>query len=335
MQLQHSAAQDPDLAVYALSYDPVDTLATFAQAHEITYPLLGDVGSVALEELGLLNTTIDGERKAWGRSWQDRYERLPYPVTILLDADGVVVERVFERSHRVRPTPANLLSRLFDDRPPAVSDEASSPGVAVAAWLESDTVTGNQIQDLHVRLDLDDDVHVYVDDVPDGFTALGVSVSGDDDLRTRPFAIPEGHPFVVEGLDEQFSVLDGSIELRIPLYVFVQRDTAGDPTRSIDVTVAVSYQACTSDTCHAPAAIELHLPITEMGNPVYENQQASSIKPLVLRRLAEQPLDRVQLQAKVSEGTLDPVPQAYVDELVDTLLGEDLLVDNDGLLSPR
>jgi hypothetical protein len=274
-----------------MSYDPVETLERFSRVHAITYPLLSDEGSAVITEIGVLNTTIEQERAAYGRPMEDRHRGIPYPGTFFLDEDGVVIDKRFEQSHRIRPTGTTLLKQLLgeDEVPPAVSAEAASPGVRVAAWLDTDVVFANQLQEVHVRFAMDPEVHLYVDPVPEGFTAVSVELAGDDRLRPEPVAIAGGHPFEVDGLDESFLVVEGAVETSIPFVLLSNRDTAGDPDRPVELEVNVSFQACTSAACYLPEHISLRLPLIERPNPGYETSEAAAISPLAFRRIVEQP----------------------------------------------
>lgn len=295
-------SRDETVAIYAISYDPVETLRRFSDVHGITYPLLSDVGSAAITALGVLNVTVEQERAAYGRPMEDRHRGIPYPGTVFLDEDGVVVEKRFEQSHRIRPTGATLLKQLLGDEalPPAVSAETASPGVRIAAWLVTDIVSANQLQEVHVRIDLDDGIHLYVDPVPDGFNALEVDLTGDERLRVQSLPKLEGKPFQVEGLSEQFSVIEGTADMEIPFVLLSNRDTAGDPDRPITLEVEISYQACTDSECFFPERATLELPMIERSNPGYESSDPSAVSPLALRRIIEQPRTDAELLTLVN-----------------------------------
>lgn len=255
--------------MYAISYDPVETLERFAAAHRITYPLLSDSGSRFIEEIGLLNATIEAEVVASGRTVAEKHHGLPYPGTFFLDEGGTIIDKRFERFHRIRPTGNTLLARLTGADGIARSSlvATSSPGVQIAAWLDTDVVSANQLQDLHVRIQMDDDVHLYVEPIPEGYRAISLELTGDEALRPRPHVIDGGRPFVVDGLDEEFFVVDGTLEVSIPFTVHSNRDTSGDPDRAVDAELVVSYQACTQSECFAPERRILRLSLTEIANP--------------------------------------------------------------------
>jgi hypothetical protein len=326
--------EDESVAVFAVSYDPVDTLARFAATHGITYPLLADVGSSVITELGVLNVTMEQERAAYGRPMEDRHRGVPYPGSFVLDKAGTVVSKRFEQSHRTRPTAKTLLAGLAQSgRPgpePEVSAEASSPGVRVAAWLDTDTVYANQIQDVHIRLELDDGVHLYTEPVPTGFRALRVGLGGDDRLHVEPASLPLGRPFRIQGLAETFHVLADGVDLSIPIFPLSNRDTAGDADRTVALTAEVEYQACTDSECFMPERVVLDLPFRIEPNPGYESADLSALSPLVLRRIVEGPKNEDELLGLVNaalkgvEATGDDVSEA-----LGRLAGKGLIVQSD------
>lgn len=329
LQRTHAGSGNDDLAVYALSYDPVSTLERFASAHGITYPLLSDEGSVAITDLGILNVTLEQERAAYGRTVEDRHRGIPYPGSFVLDADGVLVGKRFEQSHRIRPTANTLLSTFggSDGSDPSGMVTTQTPGVQVAAWLDSDVVYANQTQNAHVRLVLDSGVHVYTDPVPDGFQTLRVQLGGDSGLRTEEATPLQGERFSITGLDEEFFVLDGTVDITVPFFLLTNRDTAGDKARAVPLTVEVSYQACTGDECYMPEAVSLELALTEEPNPGYETADPAALAPLVIRRIIEEPRTEDELVVLVNaalEGVeigLDDIEQT-LDDLRDRGLVE-------------
>jgi len=287
-----------------VSYDPVATLTRFADVHGITYPLLADVGSVAITELGLLNVTLAAERAAYGRPIEDRHTGIPYPGTFFLDETGVVASKRFETSHRIRPTGKTLLRELLgsDAVPPEVTAEASSPGIEIFAWLDTAVLHGNQMQEAHVRIQMDDGLHMYTDPVPEGFRALSVELTGDSQLRPDAFTIPEGTPFRVEGLSEEFTVLEGRVDLDIPFILITNRDTAGDAVRQVTLVLELAYQACTAQECFLPERVTLELPLSVEPNPGYESLDRAALAPLVNRRIVEQPRQFEELLGLVNSA---------------------------------
>jgi peroxiredoxin len=258
LQRTVQSSSDGKVAVFAVSYDSVDILAEFAAKHEITYPLLSDVGSLVITELGLLNVEIEKERAFWGKPMDDRHRGIPYPGTFVLDSDGVVVEKLFERSHRIRPGGNMLLERLSIDAPaPEKIVTADGPGLTVAAWPDSGEYFPNQINHLTVRVSLADDLHVYVPPNPPGFSDLSIDLDVPDGVFVDDYPLPSGHDFSIEGLPENFTVVEGEFDLSIPFYIL---EDSGD----VSLTLKVGYQACSPTTCMTPETLDLTITLSEV-----------------------------------------------------------------------
>lgn len=215
---------------------------------------------------------------------------MPYPGSFVIDEDGILVGKRIEQSHRTRPTANTMMNAFFasDDEPEGLVS-SSTPGVQVAAWLDTSVVAANQMQDAHVRFVLEPDVHLYTDPVPEGFRAVKVSLVGDDSIYAHDYPPLEGHDFSVTGIDETFSVLEGTIDVAIPFFLLSNRDTAGDALRSVPLSVEVAYQACTGDECFMPESVTLELDLSEAANPGYETKDLAALAPLVTRRIVEGP----------------------------------------------
>lgn len=251
-----------DIAVVAVSYDPVSTLTEFAADHGVTYPLLADVGSIQIERIGLLNDTIEAERAAWGREMDDKHRRLPYPGTFLLDRDGVVIEKKFERSHRLRPSGTLLIEDLMgEELDRAVASTDAAPGVRAAAWLVEGGFFPGQRLYAHVRLEIDDGLHVYVPPLGEGYVPLQVTVEELSELTVEAPELPGGRPFEIAGLPEEFFVVEGTVDVRVPFYFSDERDE--DAT----LVVRIGYQACDDTACFAPEELRMELPIEHIPIP--------------------------------------------------------------------
>jgi peroxiredoxin Q/BCP len=86
------------LTLVAISYDPTDDLAKFAERRKITFPLLSDTGSRTISAYGLLNKEATG--KAAG---------IPYPGTVIVDRAGVIRAKLFQEGYSSRHTTNELI----------------------------------------------------------------------------------------------------------------------------------------------------------------------------------------------------------------------------------
>ena len=244
-----------------MSYDPVATLSAFAAAHGITFPLLSDEGSVVIRRLGLLNDQVQADHAAYGIAANPRHVGLPYPGAFALDAAGIVVEKRFHESYRVRDTGAGLIARTHGIVPPAPEpggvDTAGEP-VRVRAWLDSPTYTWFQRLHLNVEIETRPGWHVYGRPAPDGMIPLGVEIAPIPGLEIGAVNEPAPQRFAMAGLDETLWVHEGRVRISVPL-TFTAPPGAG--THRIVVTV--THQACSDRACLPPSTARIELGVTE------------------------------------------------------------------------
>jgi DsbC/DsbD-like thiol-disulfide interchange protein len=167
-----------------------------------------------------------------------------YPGIFVLDAQGIVVDKRFEQSYRVRPAPAILIENLI---------------VTIAAWLGSSTFRPYQKLRLHVTLRTAEGVHVYGSPVPEGFAPLEIAIEPFEGLSVEGMELPPPHPFRVEGIDEEFLAYEGDVNATVPFAILANQGP-------VTLKVRVGYQACTESFCYLPDAVTLELPLEGLDN---------------------------------------------------------------------
>ena len=245
------------VTVMAVSYDPVGALAQFAGEQGITYPLLYDEGSELIQSLGILNTLVQPDEAVYG---------IPFPGSYVLNEDGVIVEKFFHREYQIREAASTVLHAGFglpvelEDNPRA---EDGEPDVKVSAQLGTSDLKLRQRVDLYVRIELAEGLHVNAPPAPDGFIATAVTVTGPEGLSVGEPRYPQSEPFRIEGLDEEFSVFTGDIEVRVELNLNDRE------LETVPLDVEVRYQACNDHECFIPRTVQLHLdlPVGALARP--------------------------------------------------------------------
>jgi DsbC/DsbD-like thiol-disulfide interchange protein len=178
----------------------------------------------------------------------------------------VVAERRFFDSYRERETAAGVLESSFglesSLRGPEV--RVSTDGVAVRAYLDSETYHRHQRLRLTVELEIEPDLHVYGQPIPTGYLPLSLEVAPHDVLEVGPLELPPPRPFCLAGLDEQLFVYEGRVTLARPLTFLDRAD---------DLTIAATlrYQVCSDTDCFPPGSLELRLPL-RVENHVESNR---------------------------------------------------------------
>jgi peroxiredoxin len=248
------------VALFAVSYDPVEVLSAFAGKHGITFPLLSDAGSHAMRGLGLVNDRVQEDHAVYGIAANPRHLGVPYPGTFVLDSAGVVTEKRFFESYRERDTGAGLVAAALGVIDGSSALEAADGAVRVSARLDSPTYSFFQRLRLAIEVRVAPGLHVYGQPIPEGYVPLSVEVAPIAGLEAGPLRCPAPHRFRVEGLDDEFWVHEGTIRGALPL-TFTGAPGSGDQI----VRVTVSYQACSTTTCLPPAAATFALPVREVA----------------------------------------------------------------------
>lgn len=242
-------------------------LEAFSRRHGITFDLLSDEGSQVIERLGLLNRHVPEQQAFYGKAVAQRHQGIPYPGTLVLDEEGVVRAKHFEQSYRDRPSGSALVHEIGGAPSTAGAvREWAGPAVAIRVATDSPTYRPLQQFPVHVRVDLAPGVHAYTEPVPDGYVPLGVSIPERDGVQSWPVEMPSGRPFTVAGLDERFFVVEGAVDLTVPVKLsgpkhdLLGRERA-EPLESgtATVPVVVRFQACTDSECFPPQEIRLDL----------------------------------------------------------------------------
>jgi hypothetical protein len=248
------------IGIVGVSYDAPDVLRDFASAKGIGFPLLADVGSRVITELGLLDRDVEAHHTEFGIPTQEHQHGVAYPAVFVLDEAGRVVDKRIRESYRVREGSLALVgAALGVTLPPAGSPRAVTENhVAVEVVADADHYVRWQEMRLHVRFDVEPGWHVYGSPIPTGYTPITVEVDSVSDVVVGRAEAPPNRPFRIQGLDEEFQVHEGRFEVLVPIAV---RAAAG--TGRVELGVAVRYQACSDAECLPPRSLRIDLTLDE------------------------------------------------------------------------
>lgn len=249
MELQASLADyaAAGIAVFAVSYDSVETLRAFGERYEIAFPLLADEGSAVIRRLGHLSRQFAPEHANYGAA---------YPATYALDRDGVVVEKQISVSERERETAAGILEDRFGAASSRRGNEVVVPGrpVAIRAYLDSPTYRFGQRLRLTIELAIEDGWQVYGEPIPTGYVPLAVEVEPAPGLAVGATRLPRVQASRPAGPDGPLATHRGLVRLVVPL-------TFAEQVGDQDLRATVRFQCCRDTECMAPVAVPLSLPV--------------------------------------------------------------------------
>jgi len=239
------------VALIGISYDSQEVLRDFAAAKAIDFPLLSDVGSRVITELGLLDRELEAHHAAFGIKTSAHQQGVAYPAVFVLDESGTVSQKRIQENYRAREGARQLLEAVTHGATLARSGNQQELGAAhvkVRAYTDSDYYVRWEKTRLHVEVEIEPGWHVYGRPIPNGYTSLAVEINAEEGLVAGEPEYPPVRPFRVEGLDEEFNVYEGRLHLLIPFAVNVAAETGARTLR-----VSISWQACSDSECLMPA----------------------------------------------------------------------------------
>ena len=250
MELQGRSEQirRSGLALVAVSYDAVPTLADFSARRGITFPLLSDVGSPTIKRYGIFNTTVEPSNSTYG---------IPFPGTFFVDARGRVTSRFFEAAYQERDTFSSIMVRL--------GGHIDAPGTKVAAsHLDVTTYATDQVAapGTHFSLVLDvapkPRVHVYAPGVS-GYRPIGLTVQPQPGLLVRNAQYPKAEDYFFKPLNEHVAVYQRPFRIvqDVAVDASPQAQAALKDRTSLTISAVLEYQACDDKVCFIPQSVPL------------------------------------------------------------------------------
>jgi len=266
VELQQHAAElaAAGVKVYAITYDPQDALARFAEKHGITYPLLSDEGSAVIRSFGILNTLIDPDDPARHPVTGQAFYGIPYPGTYITDENGEVVEKSFFREYEKRQSAGTLLDRALGSvlvHGEAPHQEAREQMASISAFLADASLRLGVASTLYVRIAMDPGFHVYAEPLPEGYVPTTIEIGSVEGLEVGDPAYPPTQPREFPELGVTLPVYEETAVIAVPLTATPALFAGGGAVDGAVVTipVKVTYQACSETVCHRPRTVELEL----------------------------------------------------------------------------
>jgi peroxiredoxin len=262
LQSRYDDLQARGLGLAVITYDSTETLAGFADARGIEYPLLSDAGSATIRAYDLLNRELDPARApAEQREMMQRLFGVPYPGTFLLDADGRVRERYFEPAYQERFTVSSIAVRLGD--PLAGTDRDAvrmeTAHLNAEAWTTDAVVAPGNRFSLVVDVTPKPDMHVYA---PGEHTYRVIRLRIDEPafLQAHDVTYPDSEIYHFVPLDERVEVYQSPFRLVQEVTIPMSREIAGqaaEPDGTVTIEGALEYQACDHEVCYIPVEVPL------------------------------------------------------------------------------
>jgi len=242
VQLEESLDQfeENGLGVVTISYDSVDILKSFAERiGGLRFPTLADPDSKIIEAYGLRNPNPEPGSRTDG---------MAFPGTYIVDVDGVVQEKFFHDSHRIRETAQTILLKTFGaDGGRRI--EAQLPQFNFAVFASQDTLRPGNTVTLVADIELPERMHLYAPG--SDYTAANLRIVETDHIKMRDLTLPNPETLYLEPIDESVPVYHGTPQITRNIAL-----APGYREDSIAVEVILTYQTCDDEICFPPDDFE-------------------------------------------------------------------------------
>ena len=229
--------------------------------------MLSDVDSEVIRRYDVLNTIVQPDDVP--------FYGVPFPGFFLLNEEGVIVHKLFNRhfAHRdgIEAILDSYAGRVTPGADEPIDSTSEDDGISVTAFLRGGggVLRPGPRRRLVVRVGMPPGLHIYGEPVPAGMVATTVTVHGPDGFRHGDIASPATHEFELPGVAEPLHVWDETVDFVMDVWA---DSTLGKAivkgTESIEVEVTVRYQACDDDRCFIPLSRTLSLTVPVAVGPV-------------------------------------------------------------------
>ncbi len=242
MQLDASLNEftDNGLGVVSISYDTVDILESFAgRMGGFRYPLLADPDSEIIEAYGIRNPNPEPGSRTDG---------MAFPGIYIVNTEGIVQEKFFHDSHRIRPSAETVLMKTFGaDGGRRI--EVQLPQFDFAAYATQDEWRPGNTLVFVADVELPDRMHLYAPG--SDYTAIDFRIVETEHVLMGELILPEPEILYLEPIDESVPVYHGTAK--------IQRDVTLAPSyqeETVAVDAILTYQTCDDEICFPPADFE-------------------------------------------------------------------------------
>jgi DsbC/DsbD-like thiol-disulfide interchange protein len=235
--------------VAAVSYDSVAILHNFAERRGIHFPLLSDPDSKVIRELGILNESLPKGSPFFG---------VPYPGSIVLNAQAVITAKYFEDDYTERDTSADILMHQFGVTPEPPGNEVVGKQLKLEARASNLVVAAGQRVSLTLDIEMKPNMHVYAPGV-EGYIPIDWKIKESDAAAAHEVSYPASEKLHLAAIDETVPVYRD--HFRLTREITIGQDAKVRPlldsSGKITVEGTLRYQACDDRVCYIPQELAL------------------------------------------------------------------------------
>jgi peroxiredoxin len=282
---------DKGIGLATVSYDPVETLATFGKQHNITFPMLSDTGSAVIKRFGILNPVpewalgpdkddpaVQAEVRKYVSVVRPNAAMvgIAFPGTFMLDPQGRVKQRFFEDFYIERNTVANLLLKLGGQPDATVAGtKISTAHMEITTYPSSAAIAPGDRFSLMLEVAPHSKIHVYAPGAK-SYRVISLEIEPNPQFRVLPLHYPPSETYLFKPLNERVPVFQKPFRLvqEVVLEGTPQAQAALRGKEDVSIKGSLEYQACNDRECFNPLSVPLAWTMT--------------LRPLVIQRPGRQ-----------------------------------------------
>ncbi len=182
----------------------------------------------------------------------------PYAGYYLLDGDGIVISKFFNKENNDRFMSANILVRQFGAKVGERQGEAKSKHLTLEWSATNTTLRPGPRAALVLNVKLKPGMHLYA---PGDHEYISVDwpLGAPDGTEVLDTVYPEAEMVHLPAIDETVPVYEGSLKLVRDIHLLggPSLPDALEGQDSLEITGEFKYQACDDKACYLPATIPL------------------------------------------------------------------------------
>ena len=230
----------------SISYDSPAVLARFADAHQITFPMLSDKDSAVIRRYGILNTNIPRTHKFYG---------IPFPGEYLVAPDGRVADKVFLPSFEDRATASEVLLKDFGIPSDSDAIEIRSDETRARIQLSDSSAFSGQELAVAANFSIKAGWHTYGQPLPTGYVPTAINFN-DDMVVRQSFNFPKPTPIKFVALGVTLPAYTGDFKA-IGKVLLREKLAAGEHKLAGELR----FQECDDQICKLPQTVRFEIPL--------------------------------------------------------------------------
>ena len=247
MELEQSRRgfEQQGVKIAVISYDSVEILRRFSDAHKLGYPCLSDKGSAVIREFGIINQNIPKDHPFYG---------IPFPGDYLISPDGKVRAKYFLPDYQTRVASSEILLNEFGTISNGKSVSIAPGDIRIVITLSTDHAVAGQEIGVAADFSIANGWHIYGQPLPANYTPTTIAFDGEH-VAKQAFEYPEPQKVGFPELGETLPVYSGTFRAKGKI-ITRNRLKPGD----YHLKGTLSFQECSNQICKIPQSAAFEIP---------------------------------------------------------------------------